>query len=253
MTTMTAGCGTMSNGQRWGENASFPGWEKLKRTSLKAARDPQTWVPLAGAAVLSFGDLDEDLSDWAVRETPLFGSENSADDASDDMGDALGIATVVTVLATPSGSDKSEWASAKLKGLLVEASASILTGAVTSGLKTATDRTRPNDDDRGFPSAHASYSSSFATLTSRNVDAMNLAPGTKKILRYSAHTVAGLTAWARVEAKEHYPTDVLVGSALGYFLSAVVHDAFMGEDEPVQVGLQLDGDGGGMLTVHMPF
>ncbi|NOR41537.1 MAG: phosphatase PAP2 family protein [Gammaproteobacteria bacterium] len=243
----------MSNGQRWGENASFPGWEKLKRTTIRAARDPQTWVPLAGAVVLSFGDLDEDLSDWAVRETPLFGSEDSADDASDDMGGALAIATVVSALATPSGDDKSEWMESKFKGLLVEASASILTGSTTSALKDATDRTRPNDDDRGFPSSHASYSSSFATLTGRNIDAMNLTPTTKKVLRYSATTVAGLTAWARVEAKEHYPTDVLVGSALGYFLSAVVHDSFMGEDEPAQIGLQLDGDGGGILTVHMPF
>ena len=90
-------------------------------------------------------------------------------------------------------------------------------------------------------------------LTSRNVDAMNLTSGTKKVLRYSANTVAGLTAWARVEAEEHYPTDVLVGAALGHFITAVVHDSFMGEDEPVQVGLQLDGDGGGMLTLHMPF
>jgi hypothetical protein len=254
LATLTAGCGTMPNGQRWGENASFPGWEKLKRTSLKAARDPQTWVPLAGAVVLSFGDLDEDLSDWAVRETPLFGSENSADDASDDLRTALGVVTIATALSTPSGDDKSDWASAKLKGLLVETSAVMLPGAVTSVLKDTTERTRPNEEsDRSFPSAHATAAFSFSTLTSRNVDAMNVTPVTKKVVKYSANTVAGLTAWARVEAEKHYPTDVLVGAAIGHFLSAVVHDSFMGEDEPVQIGLQLDGDGGGMLTFHMPF
>ena len=66
-------CSTLPNGERWGENVSFPGWERLKSTTWKVARDPHTWVPLAGAAVLSIGDLDEDLSDWAVREHPLFG------------------------------------------------------------------------------------------------------------------------------------------------------------------------------------
>jgi hypothetical protein len=254
LTSLTAGCGTMPNGQRWGENASFPGWEKLKTTSWKVARDPLTWVPLAGAVVLSVGDLDEDLSDWAIRERPLFGSESSADDASDDMAEALGVVALVSALSTPSGSDKSEWANAKLKGLLVEISASALAGGVTSVLKDTTNRTRPNDDDdRSLPSRHATVASSFAVLTSRNVDAMNVTPVTKKVVKYSANTVAGLTAWARVEAEEHYPTDVLVGAAVGHFITAVVHDSFMGEDEPVQIGLQLDGDGGGMLTFHMPF
>jgi hypothetical protein len=83
------GCGTLPNGDRWGQNAHFPTWEKLKSSAWNAARDPHTWVPLAGAAVMSLGDLDEDLSDWALREQPIFGSESSADDASDFMADAL--------------------------------------------------------------------------------------------------------------------------------------------------------------------
>jgi hypothetical protein len=72
-------------------------------------------------------------------------------------------------------------------------------------------------------------------------------------MRYSAHTLAAATAWARVEAEKHYPTDVLAGAALGHFLTAVIHDSMMGLDSPVQVGVQLDGNNGGMLTFHMPF
>lgn len=254
LVTFTTGCGTMPNGQRWGENASFPSWEKLKSTAWEAATDPQTWVPLAGALVLSVGDLDEDLSDWAVRETPLFGSENSADDASDDMRVALGLGAIASALVTPGGDTAGEWASSKSRGLLVEASAAVLTGSVTSALKDATKRTRPNGiSDNSFPSAHASNSFSFATLISRNVDAIDASPVTRKVLRYSANTMAGLTAWARVEAEKHYPTDVLVGAALGHFLTAVIHDSMMGLDTPVQVGLRLDGNNGGMLTLHMPF
>ena len=254
LASLATGCSTLPNGQRWGENASFPGWEKLKSTAWKAARDPQTWVPLAGALVLSVGDLDEDLSDWAVRETPLFGSEDSADDASDDMRVALGLTTIVSALSTPGGTGSVEWAGAKFKGLLVEASAAALTASATANLKDLTERDRPNGrQDNSFPSAHSSAAFSFAALTSRNVNAMNLRPATKKVMRYSANTVAGLTAWARVEAKKHYPTDVLVGAALGHFISAVIHDSMMGLDTPVQVGVNLDGDSGGMLTFHMPF
>jgi hypothetical protein len=254
LAALTTGCSTLPNGQRWGEAASFPGWEKIKTSAWKAARDPQTWVPLAGALVLSIGDLDEDLSDWAVRETPLFGSNSSAEDASDDMRDALGVATIVSALSTPGGSSPGEWTGSKLKGILVEASAVALTGGVTSSLKSATGRTRPNNkNDKSLPSAHASESFSFATLTSRNVDAMPLSPTTKKVLRYSVNTVAAATAWARVEAEKHYPTDVLVGAALGHFFTAMVHDSFMGLDETVHIGVTLDGNNGGMLTVHMPF
>lgn len=253
LVTMMTACSSLSNGQRRGENAAFPSWEKFKSTAWKSARDPQTWVLLAGALVLSIGDLDEDLSDWDVRETPLFGSNSSADDASDDMRAALGVATIVSVLSTPGGPGGSEWVSSKSRGVMLEASAFALTEAATSSLKSATGRTRPNEkSNHSFPSSHASGSFSFATLTSRNVDAMHLSPPTKKVVRYSANTLAGAIAWARVEAKKHYPTDVLAGAALGHFLTAVIHDSMMA-DTPVQVGVQLDGKNGGMLTFHMPF
>jgi hypothetical protein len=38
------------------------------------------------------------------------------------------------------------------------------------------------------------------------------------------------TAWARVEAKRHYPADILAGMAIGHFISAFVNDAFLGLD-----------------------
>ena len=42
--------------------------------------------------------------------------------------------------------------------------------------------------------------------------------------------IAAGTAWARIEAGEHYPSDVLVGYALGHFFSAFIQDAFLGLD-----------------------
>ena len=40
--------------------------------------------------------------------------------------------------------------------------------------------------------------------------------------------LATSVSWARVEAGKHFPSDVLAGAALGHFLSAFIHDAFMG-------------------------
>ena len=248
-----SGCGTLPNGDRWGQNAHFPTWEKLKSSAWNAARDPHTWAPLAGAAVMSLGDLDEDLSDWALREHPVFGSESSADDASDVMAEALAGTAIVSALATPGG-PREGWFVPKLKGVLVETSAALVAGSITSGLKSTISRRRPDDsNDRSMPSAHASAAASFAALTNRNLDAINMAPRARKVLQYSATTVSGLTAWARIESRDHYPSDVLVGAALGHFITTVLHDSMMGVDTPLQVGVKLDGDSGGMLTFHMPF
>ena len=52
----------------------------------------------------------------------------------------------------------------------------------------------------------------------------------KKVVRYSANTLAAATAWARVEAVKHYPADVLAGAAPGHFLTTVIHDSMMGLD-----------------------
>ena len=95
LVVLLAGCGTLPNGHRWGEDVSFGSWERIKTATLNAATDPETWVPVAGALLLSIGDLDEDLSDWAIRETPVFGSISSAEDASDDLKSLLGATAVM--------------------------------------------------------------------------------------------------------------------------------------------------------------
>jgi membrane-associated phospholipid phosphatase len=45
------------------------------------------------------------------------------------------------------------------------------------------------------------------------------------------YSAAAATAWARVEANKHYPSDVLAGAAIGHFLTAFIHDSFLGLPE----------------------
>lgn len=39
--------------------------------------------------------------------------------------------------------------------------------------------------------------------------------------------LASGVAWAWVEGRKHYPSDVLYGAAPGHFLTAFIHDAFL--------------------------
>ncbi len=76
-----AGCASLPDQDRWGEDATYrPGWERVRRSAIEAVRDPQMWIPAVGAGALQIGNMDEEISDWAVRHTPVFGSPGSADD-----------------------------------------------------------------------------------------------------------------------------------------------------------------------------
>ncbi len=227
--TLTA-CGTMKNGRRWGQDATiWPGFKRLGESASKAALSPGTWAPLAGALALQIGDADGRISEWASENTPIFGSQNAAEDASDYFRGATRVAYFTTVALTPDGSDPACWTIDKLKGLAVGLAAISVTGYATDLLKDATGRMRPNDsDDKSFPSAHASKASVQAVLAARNIDAMNIDKSARTGLKAACYSFAAITGWARVEADMHYPSDVLAGLALGYFLGAFFYDAFLG-------------------------
>jgi hypothetical protein len=230
---LLAGCGTLPNGRGWGQDATlFPGWQRIGRAARNAALAPETWAPVAAALVLQIDDWDEEISEWASDNTPLFGSQEDAEQASDYLREATGAAYLITALATPSGEDPKQWSVAKLKGIAIGAAAMTLTHETTELLKDTTDRTRPDEsDDRSFPSGHASSAAGFATLGRKNLQSLSLTKRNRTLLSIGFTTLAAGTAWARVEAKRHHPSDVLVGYALGHFISAFVNDAFLGLDQ----------------------
>lgn len=248
------GCGTLSNGRGWGQDATlFPGQDRLRSAAAQALRDPATWGPAAGAAIFGLSDLDERVSRWASDNTPVFGSRDAAGKASDRLAAATNAGLWFTALATPGGEEPGVWWVSKLKGLGVEYAAVKATGLSTDGLKQWTGRERPDGSDHSsFPSRHSSSAFARATLGRRNVDSLALSHGKKAIMRAGLTTLAVGTAWARVEAQKHFPSDVLAGAALGHFIAAFVHDAFLGLDEdnrltlsvaPSQTGLILAIEG----------
>jgi hypothetical protein len=248
-----AGCGTLPNGRRWGQDAFYPiDLDRVSRAAHDAFFNVNTLAPLAGAVVFGVDDFDERASDWAVKHTPIFGSPSDARDASDDLRTALEVEAVITAIATPSGDTFDEWVVSKARGAGVELLAAGATDNITNWLKDGTNRTRPDKtSDRSLPSGHASEAFSFATLANRNLDSISLGPVLRPAIKAGNLVVASGVAWARVEAQRHYPSDVLAGAALAHFLTAFVHDALLNlsEDDDVDFAvLPVDGGAGIVLS-----
>lgn len=206
---------------RWGQHVHWPAAADLREAAGAAALDPQTWLPLAGAALLTITDRDNAWSESLADDQPLFGDD--AADVSDDLRDLTTVAYFVTALAAPSPD-----ASAKLRGLSVGVGTMLLEGAVTTALKEVTSRERPNGrNDRSLPSGHAAQAASRAALTIGNLQYFDMPRWGRIAATTGLYTVAGGAAWARVEARKHHLSDVLAGYALGHFLAAFTQQAFM--------------------------
>jgi membrane-associated phospholipid phosphatase len=222
----------MPDGSRWGDGATLtPGWQRIRASAVDAAKSPWVWAPLAGAAVLQVDSWDEDVADWASDENPVFGSPANAGDWSDGLRIASALGYGASVLATPGGRLDADWLRAKARGTAVGVGAFAATAGVTGGLKSLTSRERPDaSGDDSLPSGHASTAAVFGTLTVRNLRSVDIPPALRTTLGIGAGTLTAATAWARVEAGEHYPSDVLIGIALGNFMGAFFTDAFLGLD-----------------------
>jgi hypothetical protein len=229
-TFLSTGCGTLPSGRAWGENALYP----MRATSIaqaakNAALDPITWVPLVGASVIGGGGWDETISDWASKETPLFGSRSGAQNYSDVARWILQGEAIATTFLTPGGGEAEQWILAKGKGLLVEGTATGITTGITSGLKGAIGRERPDRrDNLSMPSGHASSAFSAMAISNGNLDYIPIGLYERVGMQAANVALASSVAWARVEAKNHFPTDVLVGAALGNFTTRFIYEAFIG-------------------------
>ena len=252
----TVSCGVMPNGRRWGQDAfSNVNRKTLSQAAYDAFFDVKTLLPTVAGIVFATTDLDDQVSDWARDHTPIFRSEDRAEDASDYLRLALQGEALATLIAAPSGPDAKSWWQAKLKGFAVEGLAVGITAGSTEFLKRVTNRTRPDQaDDLSVPSGHSSNAFAMATLANRNLNTLNLSPWVKNSLQVGNLLIASGTAWARIEGGKHFPSDALAGAAIGHFLSAFIHDAFIGTSKSQRFQLMiLPSKEGAMAHIFFPF
>ncbi|MGH9588046.1 MAG: phosphatase PAP2 family protein [Acidobacteriaceae bacterium] len=139
---------------------------------------------------------------------------------------------------------------------VLSAEAAVDSAILNEGLKYATDRERPNQGDgtgrfwphgtktwpdgQSMPSLHTMVVWSFAHVVADQYNG----PATKAIV-YSLATTVSVS---RVLARQHFPSDVLVGSVFGYLIGGYVESrrsreagrvSFSAVDTPNGRGLQL--------------
>lgn len=220
-------------------------WQRAGSAAVDAARDPWVWAPLAGAAALQVGNADHRISRWARTETPLFGSNAEASRMSDRLRSMAVIADSVVVLAEPRRNGSASWAEEKAVQYgedLVAATAAI---SVTRGLKSAAGRMRPmGQDAESFPSGHVTIASAYDRLAVQRLQRFNLDPAIETGLEVGLNAVNFGTAWARIEAGAHYPSDTLAGMAVGAF-SARFFEGFLRGGNGTRVSLGLVPERGG--------
>lgn len=237
-----AGCATLPNGSNWGEEATLrPGWQKVGQAALAAVEAPGFWLPLAGAAVLQIDNWDHRISGWARRETPIFGSQQNASEWSDRLRSASAYAYFATVALTPGGEEPGRWMLDKARGLAVGGAAIVVTDEESALLKRTSARERPNgQDDQSMPSSHASRSAVLTELGRRNMQWVDVSETARGVVDAGLTALTLGTGWARVEAGFHYPSDVLVGMAIGDFNGAFFDHAFMGLPQPARMTLAVE-------------
>lgn len=230
---LNSACSTMNSYNKSSE------WNISNSSIGKAFKDPKTWIPTTTAIILAATDTDKKISDWATKHHPVYGSQDTAQDASDFLRTVLASSAVITSVIAPPEPD------ALLPGRLGSFTSVALTAATTSqitgALKDSTGRERPNGvDKRSFPSSHTAAASTYATLSSQRVERMPLSISTRETIQKSFHILAGATGWARVEAHAHYPVDVLTGFALGNFIAVMLDEILQKPKHPIWIGLDRD-------------
>lgn len=107
-----------------------------------------------------------------------------------------------------------------------------LNGAlITFALQAAAQRQRPYTGNgsgpffshgNSFPSQHAAFAWSIASIAAHEY------PG--PLTKFFAYGLAGSISITRVTGKQHFPSDVLVGSALGWYLGRQIYRAHHNSD-----------------------
>lgn len=131
--------------------------------------------------------------------------------------------------------------------------AALVTGALTTGLKYATHRERPDDSDHySFPSGHTSNAFALATTLALHYGWKAAVP---------AYLGAALIAYSRIVNDKHYLSDVVAGAALGIIVARAVvrqnNRPRAGTAAPTRVSWSLTPvavrrGGGLVLTLVMP-
>lgn len=206
---------------------TLPSMGRVFEIAKESAKEPATWIPLTAAAAIGVTGSDDNISEWASDNTPVFGSRSSARDASDDIKNLMFVGMAVSSIVAPTPDGDSNFRTRRIAANALAFSAA--TAIVEAG-KVSFKRDRPNDrNDRSFPSGHSKSAFTSATLIEQNLNETIEKPWLRNTIKAGTFSLAAATAWARVEAEEHFPVDVLFSAGLSNFISKTFYRAIVTE------------------------
>ena len=225
--SLFAGCQTCPRYKRWGKPCTS--LYRIGQAAKNAVLDPYTWAPLIPAVALAANEQwDRDISNWARKETPIFGSASAASSGGKAARHAAMACGLATAIATPSGPFP-YWGTNKAMGIAIQTGAALAPQAIVLEMKKATDRVRPNKkDDLSFPSTISSEAAAWCAVSRRNIREMPIPLGYRTAMEIAVESTAALTAWSRVENGSHFLSDCLVGLSIGNAVSLFIQDSLLG-------------------------
>ncbi len=226
------------NGAYHNDFTFLPGPERTQAALLKAAADPWTWRPLVAGVLLDASQFDEELSERARTDQPVFGSERAAHAAGRDLLTALRVVSLAATISSEGADEVLSWSGEKNEDLGGHILATGSTLLAIEGLGGLLPRSSPNDEsNRSFPSSTAGEAFSHATWTRRGLEGSELPPGYTGAASVGANVLAFGSSWARIEAGEQHLMDVLAGMAVANFATVFVNEAFLGEWQQREIRL----------------
>lgn len=216
-------------------------FQHVTDAAVDALLEPTTLVPSIGAALFAVGDFDEEASDWARDEHPIMGRRERAQDHSYNYMYAVGIGTLV-ICGLSSCNHDTSCGQSRLYNLAAASLSGLSTNLAVESLKRTVDREKPNhaDSHTSFPSGHSATSFSMARSSSRCIEKSSVNGYIKSAVKIVSNAAASISAWSRVEAERHYPSDILAGAAIGNFLTDFVFNLFEIQAMPENMTLKLN-------------
>jgi hypothetical protein len=202
-------------------------WDHTKRASYTAVTDPVTWGTALGAAALYATNADEGLTDYFMDNNWV---EDDVDVFMLDSNAAIALLTAVTI--------PGEEVHTKAKRVAVTFGAFGASRLAVVGLQEAIEKETPNGEkDYAIGSHHAVEPFAGSALTRRHVEAMALPAWAAYSIVGVSYTTASVAALTRVQEGDHSVADQLVNAAVGNFIGIFFNDAFMSQDNYVDVSL----------------
>jgi membrane-associated phospholipid phosphatase len=188
---------------------------------------PSDWLKfsLIVGATVALAQEEDDLQSW--MRTKRNDDTNFAADLAEPLGNGRYVFPALGALycyGRFSGNDRAS------RTALLGVESVIVSWAITGTIKYLSHKHRPIEttaddipwDGPSFSSAHVSFPSGHSTCAFAIATVVASEYGDHAFVRPLSYGAAALTAYSRVHDNAHWPSDIIIGSAIGHFTARAI-------------------------------